>query len=55
VIGGHERVARALMKAGADAALQGSGAPGFAGKTAADLARDRGDDRLAAVLSTRVQ
>jgi len=43
-------VARTLVKAGADTELVGSGAPGFEGKTAADLAEDRGERRLAADL-----
>lgn len=47
VIGGHHRTARALAAAGADTTITGTGAPGFAGKTAADLAEDRGDRRLA--------
>jgi ankyrin repeat protein len=51
VINGHEPVARALAAAGADLSLTGSGAPGFAGKTAADLARDRGLSDLATGLS----
>jgi uncharacterized protein len=50
VINGHEAVARALAAAGADLTLTGSGAPGFAGKTAARLAADRGLSSLAAAL-----
>lgn len=50
VVSGHADVARALVGAGADRSLRGTGAPGFAGKTARDLARDRGDERLAAEL-----
>ena len=46
----HERVARALAAAGADLRRTGSGAPGFAGRTAADLARERGLEALAAAL-----
>jgi ankyrin repeat protein len=49
-INAHTAVARALVAAGADTTLQGSGAPGFAGKTAADLARGRGDVDLANVI-----
>jgi ankyrin repeat protein len=51
VIGGHPRVARKLVAAGADASIIGTGAPGFQGKTAADLANDRGDKRLAAYIA----
>ena len=50
VIQGHDRVARALAAAGADRARTGSGAAGFSGKTASDLAADRGDRRLAEAL-----
>ena len=51
VVNGHQAVARVLASAGADLALTGSGAAGFAGKTAADLALDRGFQELAAELS----
>jgi ankyrin repeat protein len=51
VINGHREVARALASAGADISITGSGAPGFAGKSAAALALDRGDRELAADLS----
>ena len=47
VINGHESIVRTLVAAGSDTSLAGSGAPGFAGKTAADLARGRGEDQLA--------
>jgi uncharacterized protein len=46
VVAGHGDVARLLARAGADLAIRGTGAPGFAGKTAYDLARDRGMDDL---------
>ncbi len=51
VIGRHADVARSLASAGADLTLVGSGAPGFAAKTAAQLARDGGLEALAAELS----
>ena len=38
VTAGHAGVARLLVRAGADLRVRGSGAPGFAGKTAHDLA-----------------
>jgi uncharacterized protein len=38
VVAGHAGVARTLVRAGADLAVRGAGAPGFAGKTAYDLA-----------------
>jgi uncharacterized protein len=50
VIAGHGRVARLLVAAGADTRITGTGAPGFHGKTAADMALDRGDKRLAAFI-----
>jgi uncharacterized protein len=42
VVAGHPGIARRLASAGADRSLQGSGAPGFAGNTAYDLAVARG-------------
>ena len=42
IVAGHAEVARLLAKAGADLSLRGSGAPGFADKTAFDLAVERG-------------
>jgi ankyrin repeat protein len=50
VANGHQEVARRLVAADADLRLRGSGAPGFAGKTALDLAAERGDDALALLL-----
>ena len=50
VLAGHPQIARLLAKAGADKTLQGTGAPGFHEKTAADLAEEKGDKRLAAYL-----
>ena len=47
VISGHAKVARLLVRAGADSSIVGSGAPGFNGKSAADLADGAGDTRLA--------
>lgn len=41
VVAGHAGIARRLARAGADRSLHGSGAPGFAGKTAYDLAVER--------------
>jgi ankyrin repeat protein len=42
LVAGHTEVARVMAKAGADLSLRGTGAPGFAGKTAYDLAMERG-------------
>jgi ankyrin repeat protein len=50
VVAGHESIARRLAEAGADLTLTGVGAPGFAGKSAYDLAVARGLVDLAAVL-----
>jgi hypothetical protein len=50
VVAGHEEVAHLLARAGADLSLRGTGAPGFAGKTAHDLALARGMPELSAEL-----
>jgi ankyrin repeat protein len=50
IVAGRPEVARLLATAGADLSLMGSGAPGFAGKTARDLAADRGMSDLFAGL-----
>jgi uncharacterized protein len=42
LVAGHADVTRVLARAGADLSLRGIGAPGFAGKTAYDLALERG-------------
>ena len=55
VTAGHREVARVLVRAGADLRIQGSGAPGFAGKTAADLAALRGWSDFAMDLASRPQ
>jgi ankyrin repeat protein len=51
VVAGHEEIALALARAGADLTLRGTGASGFAGKTAANLATDRGWSQLAIALA----
>jgi ankyrin repeat protein len=50
IVAGHYEIARLLAKAGADLSLRGTGAPGFAGKTASDLASERGMPELSAEL-----
>ena len=55
VIASHKEVAQVLARAGADLALRGTGAPGFAGKTAADLAAARGWTHLAIELAPEKQ
>ena len=47
---GHGEVVRVLIGAGAAVELQGTGAPGFAGRTAHDLAAARGDAGTLALL-----
>ena len=51
VVAGHEDIARLLASAGADLSIRGTGAPGFFGKTAADLAAARGLADLADYLT----
>jgi ankyrin repeat protein len=51
VIAGHKEIAQALARGGADLTLRGTGAPGFAGKTAAHLAAARGWNDLAIELA----
>jgi ankyrin repeat protein len=53
VIGNHDKVARLLVRAGADVNIEGSGAPGFAGKTAAEIAEEAGSPRLASYIRSR--
>jgi len=50
VVSGYSEIARLLARAGADLSLRGSGAPGFAGRTASDVALARGMHELAAEL-----
>ena len=40
-------VVEQLMEAGADSEIEGSGAPGFAGKTALEIAEDLGREEIA--------
>jgi ankyrin repeat protein len=51
VVGGHLEVARVIAKAGANLTLRGAGAPGFADKTAYDLAVERGMQDVSAELN----
>ena len=50
LVAGHADVARLLADAGTDLGLRGTGAPGFAGKSAYDLAVERGLHELSAGL-----
>ncbi len=54
VVAGHADIARQLAQAGADLGLQGIGAPGFAGQTACDLARESGMLELSAELKPKL-
>ena len=51
VINRHAEVVRVLVEAGADVSVQGTGAPGFAGRTARDIAEGIGDPALNAALN----
>ena len=53
VVAGHVEIARLLGRSGCDLSLRGTGAPGFAGKTARDLAVARGMLELAAELEPK--
>ncbi len=53
-LNGHEEVALALIEAGADVARVGLGAPGFAGKTALELARVRGQATTVTAIEARL-
>ena len=52
VLNNHEEVVRLLCEAGADKDIRGSGAPGFAGCTALDLAVGAGQTNLSLILTT---
>ena len=54
VINGHVEVVRALVRAGANHELCGTGAPGFAGKTALDLALARDEPEMVEILCARL-
>ena len=50
VINGHTEIVRILADAGADTAIRGTGAPGFYGKTALDLAEAAGRKEIVSIL-----
>jgi ankyrin repeat protein len=54
IVAGHTEIAILLARAGADQSLLGSGAPGFAGKTAYDLVAERGMQELSEVLMPKL-
>ncbi len=45
-INDHLDIVKQLIAAGADLEIEGSGAPGFAGKTAAEISADLGRDEI---------
>jgi ankyrin repeat protein len=51
VVNRHAKTARQLVDAGSELSLKGSGAPGFAGKTALDLAEHAGMTEIAEYIS----
>jgi ankyrin repeat protein len=53
VVNGHTDVIDILVSAGADLGRRGSGPPGFAGRTALDLATERGDPLMVSLLRDR--
>jgi hypothetical protein len=53
VINDHTPIVRLLVEAGADIHIRGTGAPGFADKTAADLAEDLGRELISELLRFR--
>jgi uncharacterized protein len=53
VVNGHVDVVQALVRTGANLGLRGTGAPGFAGKTALDLAVARDDQEMVDILRSR--
>ena len=53
LVAGHGEIARLLARAGTDLLLMGTGAPGFAGKRAYDLALERGMLELSAELKPK--
>ena len=50
VLNGHTEIVRMLVEAGADRNIRGTGAPGFAGRTALDLATGRGNVEMISIL-----
>jgi uncharacterized protein len=50
IINGHGPTAELLVRAGADTGVRASGAPGFSGKTALELAQERGFREVAAAI-----
>ena len=55
LVAGHAEVVRLLADAGSDLSVRGTGAPGFVGKTAYDLAVEADMQELFAVLKPKPQ
>jgi uncharacterized protein len=53
IVAGHEQIARTLVRAGADLTIRGTGAPGFLGQCAYDLALQRGMETLCGEIAAR--
>ncbi len=53
ILAGHERVALALVHAGADLTMRGTGAPGFSGQCAYDLAVQQNMKQLCGEITAR--
>jgi ankyrin repeat protein len=51
VVNNHSEIVKLLVKAGADLAIRGTGAPGFSGFTALELAERAGRVEIAAILT----
>jgi uncharacterized protein len=51
ILAGHDEIAHTLVRAGADLTIRGTGAPGFAGKSAYDLAAQQGMHELSRVIA----
>ena len=50
IVNRHPEIAAKLIDAGADTTVRGTGAPGFSGKAAVDLAREAGFSEIAETL-----
>jgi ankyrin repeat protein len=53
IINGQRAIAKLLIAAGADVQARGSGAPGFSGKTALELAQEQGFEDVAQAIRHR--
>ena len=51
IVNRHADIAATLIEAGADTRLRGTGAPGFSGNTASDLAKEAGFNELVGAIA----